>query len=166
MSKKLKIALGVLALIVVFCLWYTRPRSFDDLTGTGEVKNYSMIVSVTSTEDGKAISENWIVNGRTDRDNTGAALKEVLNGCKYRVSLRSLLPFPSHDTIRGEGNIIASCSMVLNDGSDFMGTFRGQTAAIRSDRTILLKAEDKEISKKLFEFAKTYGELSSSSVKE
>lgn len=165
MSKKWKITLGILAIIIVFCLWYTRPRSFEDLAGTGEIQNYSLIVSAFLTEDGKPVSENWIAEGREDRDNTGAALKDILNSCKYRASLRSLLPLPSHDTIRGEGNIIASCSVILDDESNFMGIFRGQTATIDFDRRIILKAEDKDISQKLFEFARTHGKLSSSSIK-
>lgn len=166
MNKKWKIALGVLAVLIVFCLWYTRPRSFEDLSGTGEIKNYSMVASAASTENGKAISENWIVEGREDSDNTGTVLKEILNSCKYRVTLRSLFPIPSHSPIYGEGNIIASISIIFDDESDITGYYRGQTATIDFDRTIILNAEDKEISKKLFEFAKTYGQLSSSSVRE
>lgn len=165
MSKKQKIALGVLAVLIVFCLWYTRPRSFEELFGIGEIKNYSMIVSAASTEDGKAVSENWIVEGREDRDNTGTVLKEILNSCKYRVTLRSLFPIPSHSTIYGEGSITANFGIIFDNESNISGIYRGQTATINFDQAIIVKAEDKDISKKLLEFAKTYGQLSSSSVK-
>lgn len=164
MSKKRKITFCVLAVILVFCFWYTRPRSFEDLSGAGEIRNYSMTASVSSTENGKAISETWTVNSY--EDGTGTALKEILSSCKYRASLRSLLPFPSHDTIRGEGNTMIHFGVVMDSGSDFTAIYKGQTATISFDRTMVLKAEDQDISQKLLDFAKTYGSLTSSSVKE
>ena len=39
MSKKWKITLGVLAVLVIFCLWYTRPRSFEELVLSGKIDN-------------------------------------------------------------------------------------------------------------------------------
>ncbi len=136
------------------------------MAGTGEIKNYSMVVFATSATDDKAISENWNVAGREDHDNTGTILKEILNSCKYRVKLRSLFPIPSRHMIQGEGSITVSLSVIFDDESNIGATYRGQTVYFDYDRTILLKAEDKEISKKLLEFAKTYGQLSESSVKE
>lgn len=39
MSKKRKIILVILVVLIVFCLWYTRPRRFEELAGDGEIKS-------------------------------------------------------------------------------------------------------------------------------
>ena len=92
MSRKWKITLGVLAVVVVFCLWYTRPRSFEKLVGDVEFQNFSMVAITMDNKGGKMVSDSWQLDSYEGREDTVRVLKDILQSCQYRVSLRSLLP--------------------------------------------------------------------------
>ena len=68
MSKKWKITLGVLAVLVIFCLWYTRPRSFEELVGDGRVKSISMGASIFVFEEGLPHFDTWGVDSLEGRE--------------------------------------------------------------------------------------------------
>ena len=155
MSKKWKIALGFLAAVLVFFLWYTRPRGFEELVGDGEIKNYSMLASPPMTvENGKPYQETWQMDSYEGRENTAAELKKILTSCKYRASLQSFLPPAAFNGIPGDGNILITLSVVLNDDSNFIGYYKGRTATIDG---LIIQADDPEISEKLLVFAQAYG---------
>ena len=62
MGRKWKIALGVLAVVVVFCLWYTRPRSFEELALSGEIDNMAATAIVTDFSSGLTDMKSWDIN--------------------------------------------------------------------------------------------------------
>ena len=93
MSRKRKITLGVLAVILVFCLWYTRPRSFEELVGDGRVKSISMTASTLVFGDGLPHYDTWTVDSYEGREIVNEELEAILKSCKYRVSLRTLFQF-------------------------------------------------------------------------
>ena len=68
MSRKRKIGLGVLAVLIVFCLWYTRPRSFEELVGDGRVKSISMTASTLVFGDGLPHYDTWTVDSYEGRE--------------------------------------------------------------------------------------------------
>ena len=70
MKKKTKIILAVLAVVLVFCLWYTRPRSFEKLAGDGNIT----YISIVAIENGPPPNSVWGVDG--DKDH-GDVIKEV-----------------------------------------------------------------------------------------
>lgn len=70
MSKKRKIVLGILAVLIVFCLWYTRPRSFEDLAGDGKIKSISVITIATDFRGGLPGFDVWMVDSQEGPEST------------------------------------------------------------------------------------------------
>ena len=121
MSKKWKIALVVLVVIVVFCCWYTRPRSLDALVGEGKITSIALLAQVGRVGDnGKAFIDTWQVESNGERGYVNSGLEEIFKSCQYRVSLRSLFPFPSHDKIYGkEGAPVLLVSAAIENETGF-----------------------------------------------
>lgn len=157
MSRKWKITLGVLAVIILFCLWYTRPRSFDDLVGSGEFQNFSLIAMNSGLKNGVPSTDTWQVDSYKGREETSNVLHELLQSCQYRVSLKSLLPFSDPTTIPGEGNTIIHFAVITENGDDFTAIYKGAAATFYADRTIVTRASDPDISEKLLAFVQEYG---------
>lgn len=158
MSRKWKIVLGVLAVIIVFCLWYTRPRSFDKLVGDGEFQNFAMTALTMGNKGGKMVSDSWQLDSYEGREETARTLRELLQGCQYRVSLRSLLPFSNSGTVSSNASITAIVFVVgTENGDSFSAVYNGAAATFYADRTIVTRASDPDISEKLLAFAQEYG---------
>ena len=68
MKKKTKIVLVVLAVVLVFCLWYTRPRSFEELAGDGRITSVSISAGIAGNRNGEAYTHAWIVDSNEGRD--------------------------------------------------------------------------------------------------
>ena len=154
MSRKWKIALGALAVVVIFCLWYTRPRSFEDLVGSGEFQNFSITTHTVEANATERNKENWQFESRE----FGAELREILQSCEYRVSLRSLLPFPDPGPIYGDGDATILLSAVTGTEEGFMSTYRGTAATFSvNGRTILTQVQDPDISQKIIAFVQEHG---------
>ena len=161
-SRKRKIGLGVLAVLIVFCLWYTRPRSFDDLIGDGRVKSISMVTSIYVFEEGLPHYDVWTVDSHEGREAVNEELEALLKSCKYRVSLRSFFTFL--DSFRGsysipgdKGDPFIVWGAVLEDGSTVSAQYRGSTVSITTDNRIIAKATDKEIGDKLAAYIQEFG---------
>lgn len=157
MTKKKKAALAVLVLAVIFCLWYTRPRSFESLAGNGNITSVSMVAQTSEIENGDFSFNIWMVDSHEDRGYVNSGIEDILKSCKYRVSLRSLLPFPSSYEIPGEGVILINIAAVMDDGSFFTGNYKGSTATLNFAKTIVIQASDKSISEKLLAYAQEFG---------
>lgn len=154
---KKKIILAVLAVVLVFCLWYTRPRSFEDLAGNGNITSVSVVAQIPGVENGDLSFNIWMVDSHEDRGYVNSGIEYILKSCKYRVSLRSLLPFPSSYEIPGEGVILINIAAVMDDGSFFTGNYKGSTATLNYAKTIVIQAADKSISEKLLAYAQEFG---------
>ena len=158
MKKKTKIILAILAVILVFCLWYTRPRSFEELAGDGHITSVSIAAGTAGNRNGEAYTHAWIVDSNEGRDYVNSGIEDILKSCKYRVSLRSLLPFPSSYNISGKKNILfINIGLVMEDGSFFTGGFYGASARLDFDKTMVVRATDKDISEKLLAYAQEFG---------
>ena len=166
MSRKWKIALGVLAVVVVFCLWYTRPRSFEELVGDGRVKSISMVTSIYVFEEGLPHFDVWTVDSHEGREAVNEELEALLKSCKYRVSLRTLFQFLDgflNDFLdiyalpKGEGEPIIDLVAVLDNDSSVFAVYRGASVTLEADRRMFVKAVDKEIADKLLAYAQEFG---------
>lgn len=166
MSRKRKITLGVLAVILVFFLWYTRPRSFEELVGDGRVKSISMSASIFVFEEGLPHFDTWGVDSLEGREAVNEELEALLKSCKYRVSLRTLFQFLDgflNDFLdiyappKGENEPIIDLVAVLDNGSSVFAVYRGATVTLEADRRMFVKAVDKEIADKLLAYAQEFG---------
>lgn len=160
MSKKWKIALVVLVVIVVFCFWYTRPRSLDALVGEGKITSITLLAQVGRVGDnGKAFIDTWQVESNGERGYVNSGLEEIFKSCQYRVSLRSLFPFPSHDKIYGKkGAPVLLVSAAIENGPGFNAVCRGPVVKFTiGGRAILAQAEDDEIGEKLLAYTQEFG---------
>lgn len=165
-SRKRKIGLGVLAVLIVFCLWYTRPRSFDDLIGDGRVKSISMVTSIYVFEEGLPHYDVWTVDSHEGREAVNEELEALLKSCKYRVSLRTLFQFLDgflddfldiYAPPKGENEPIIDLVAVLDNDSSVFAVYRGAAVTLTADRRMFVKAVDKEIADKLLAYAQEFG---------
>ena len=160
MSRKWRIVLGVLVVIVVFCFWYTRPRSLDELAGEGKITDISLLTQVTGLrDDGKAFIDTWKVDSHEDRGHVNSGLEEIFKSCQYRVSLRSLFPFPSHGKIHGEADApVLLVAAAIDHEPGFNAICRGTVIEFTiGGRTMLAQAEDEEIGEKLLAYTQEFG---------
>ena len=112
--KKRNILIGIgaaLAVIVLLCLWYTRPRSWGSLAGTDEM----VAVSGNLTNmrpylgEGEIPSdwdywEFWVLDEVDSGDPAAQLILDALNKSSYRASLgnlRNYTPFPQ-DYVNGK----------------------------------------------------------------
>lgn len=161
-SRKRKIGLGVLAVLIVFCLWYTRPRSFEELVGDGRVKSISMVTSIYVFEEGLPHFDVWTVDSHEGREAVNEELEALLKSCKYRVSLRTLFQFLDgfldiYAPPKGENEPIIDLVAVLDNDSSVFAVYRGATVTLEADRRMFVKAVDKEIADKLLAYAQEFG---------
>lgn len=162
MTRKWKIALGVLAVVVIFCLWYTRPRSFDELVGGEEFQNFSIITHTTEASTTERIKESWQFDSHGE---FGAELRDILQSCEYRVSLRSLLPFPDPDPVYGDDNLTVLLTAVTGTEEGFTSIYCGTAATFSSNgRRILTQVQDPDISLKILAFVQEHGWIDRKSV--
>ena len=162
MSRKRKITLGVLAVILVFFLWYTRPRSFEELVGDGRVKSISMSASIFVFEEGLPHFDTWGVDSLEGREAVNEELEALLKSCKYRVSLRTLFQFLDgfldiYAPPKGENEPIIDLVAVLDNDSSVWMVYRGATVTLTADRCMFVKAVDKEIADRLLAYAQEFG---------
>ena len=110
-NRKIICVESALAVIVLFCLWYTRPRSWDSLAGTDEM----VAVSGNLTNmrpylgEGEIPSdwdywEFWVLDKVDSGDPAAQLILDALNKSSYRASLgnlRNYTPFPQ-DYVNGK----------------------------------------------------------------
>ncbi len=163
MKKKTKIILAILALVLVFCLWYTRPRSFEDLAGDGKIKSISVTTTATVFTDGSAGFDVWTVDDRDGPESVCEELGAIMKSCKYRVSLRSLLVsiqslFSDGYPIPGDESApMIHVAAVLEDDNTVFAIYKGATVTFMVDSAVIAKASDKEIGDKLLAYVQEFG---------
>lgn len=130
-------ALSLLAAAVVFCFWYTRPRTWAEITGEDIRVDYAGCDILNpdwyaETADTNSPFMHWSIRqGSPAVDEAGDAILQVLERYTFRASLESLLPGDSIDV----GGDTVSIHMVWGekDGGFFyfgednkVGTFHGR----------------------------------------
>lgn len=165
MSKKWKILLGVLAVLIVLCLWYTRPRSFEDLAGDWEVKSFAASAVDFGNRGGQAYSESWTVDDREGPENVCGELGAIMKSCKYRVSLWDSLLVNVRGLFSGwysppgdkNAHTMVQLGAVLEDESTVHAIYNGSTVTFMADSTLVARASDKEIGDKLLAYIQKFG---------
>lgn len=130
-NKKLICILVPLALVLVaavlFCFWYTRPRSWTELAGTGEVD----AVIGGLTEYNFQPSEDWETNSpwdfwKLDETDVDAEVLGLilytLKGSSYRAdlgNLRNYTPFP-RTTLNGKGMDTIHLTLLTQQRSQYV----------------------------------------------
>ena len=110
-------------------------------------------------DNGKAFIDTWQVESNGERGYVNSGLEEIFKSCQYRVSLRSLFPFPSHDKIYGkEGAPVLLVSAAIENEPGFNAVCRGPVVKFTiGGRAILAQAEDDEIGEKLLAYTQEFG---------
>ena len=117
-SKKARI-IGIIiiaALVVIFLLWYTRPRTIDSVLGldADDIESISVISSITQPLDDTGVSMG--INRSISIDEADVeAILEHLRSTRYRFDLRSLTFPDSFHQKDVPGNIILTINYA--DGS-------------------------------------------------
>ena len=149
MTRKRKIALGALTLVVIFCLWYTRPRSFGELAGDGKITFVSMLAIKSSPPAGISA---WGLDGDESRSEVIREAAEILESGKYRASLINLILFlPAPETTK-KINI-----NVTQDNDSFWIDFMGSTAVFHFDEQEIVYNLNDSITEKLFAYTQEFG---------
>lgn len=90
--KPLVITCALLAVLVLAGLWYTRPRSWESLFGTREVKNLSGQVSLFTIDNRGVHIDSWSLTPTQAEGAAAEAIMDALESRSYRVRLGNLLP--------------------------------------------------------------------------
>lgn len=129
-------ALSLLAAAVVFCFWYTRPRTWAEITGEDvrvDYAGYDVLNPDWEAETADAKLRFMFLQirqGSPAIDEASDAILQALERCTFRASLESLLPGDSIDV----GGDTVNIHMVWGEkdsgffyfGEDNkVGTFRG-----------------------------------------
>lgn len=159
MSKRRKITFGVLAVILVFCLWYTRPRSFSELVGDSEIENFTIITTTPVFKNGRPDFEVWTLEVQENGQET-ASFREILQNSRYRASLINLIPsFLDNGTVFGKGDSIIHFGIVLENGEVPLAICRGSGITFKLDRNWKTRATDRNISEKIMALVQQYGAM-------
>lgn len=108
---------SVLVLIVVFCLWYTWPRSWTRVAGTDPVDGLNATLTTYRLNfEANRFEEKlgWNIWGLDEEDadaDVTAALLNALNGCTYRSSLSNLL---NNTPFRRDGHTVTGSTGYLS----------------------------------------------------
>lgn len=166
MTKRRWIVLAAALGLVVFCLWYTRPRNFTDLIGGEPIVSIAGSVSLSSVENGKPKSESWSMSKETESEEILAGLADLIESCQYRVRLRNLLPFWRRAVRETEvGSPSALLAAAVGDGGAGTVFFLCQEGNAELQvispegecREILTAPVDKELAEKLYAYMMEYG---------
>ncbi len=134
---------AALAVIIAFCLWYTRPRSWGSLTGpvTDEVASLSGGVTELyrqTADDGRINSgfRSWLIQQEEAEGPATQAILDAFQSHSYRKSLRNLNPW---DDKAGTANVVLTGIIwsdktyrsfsLCDDGQLFCGGVRYSTDA-------------------------------------
>lgn len=91
-------AASLLAVLVVFCLWYTRPRTWVEITGEDADVLFASLIMADPDWDAETAEEKlgykyWqIPQNDPRREEAGGKLLQVLKRYTFRASLDSLIP--------------------------------------------------------------------------
>lgn len=91
-------AASLLAVLVVFCLWYTRPRTWAEITGEDADVLFASLTMADPDWDAETAMEKlgykyWqIPQNDPRREEAGGKLLQVLKRYTFRASLDSLIP--------------------------------------------------------------------------
>lgn len=152
-KKRILIVLAVVAaLAVAFCLWYTRPRTFEDLLDGRAVTDLAVVGIHGYNDKGTARSDSYTLSQTNQGQEAAQGLIQILSGSRYRTSLRSLLPLP--DQISDTSTLYVYVMMGLDDGSGLSLIFINDQ--VRFDSSFITSGED-GLTAALFDYLAEHG---------
>ena len=161
MKKKIAIGACILAvLLVAGGLWYTRPRTFWEVTGMdrGQITGASGYAIESFYENGRPEQQVWEIEGLSPGQEDYEGLLELLEQPSYRASLENLLP-PSSS--HPAANVTAWVSFSFADDlvtvqADYPGkvwiSFTG-----RHSRTLVFSVSPRDLNETLADFIQQQG---------
>ncbi len=157
-KKRVLIALAIIAaliaaLAVAFCLWYTRPRTFDDLLDGRTVTDLAAVGTHGSNDNGTARSDSYTLNQSEQGKAAAQGFVEVLADSRYRARLRSALPPPSSYS----SPISIQVVMILDDGSTLLISVLDREVLFSGDGFPSVAAGDKDLAMRLYTYLAEYG---------
>lgn len=155
-KKRIFIVLAIIAaLAVAFCLWYTRPRTFDDLLDGRTVTDLAAAGIFMDNVNGKMESHSYSLSQTEQSKEAAQGFAEILSGSRYRASLRSFFPMPTSFDSFGPFSI--SGVVILDDGSDLFITVLGPTVLFSGDGFPSIASADKDLAQRLFDYLAEHG---------
>lgn len=156
-------------LILIFCLWYVRPRSWTEIIGTEEtvyLRHCNLITD--AVYDGKPSADLWVLRSEEAKGPAAEPIMAALQGGTYRPSLRNVL---NHTIFCTLNRTISSGK--IGDACVFIGDHGGEPVLsidVYGDGKVILLFEDNygecyvfqtdiAVYEALSEAIKTYGEF-------
>ncbi len=118
MKKKRLLFLGILAVLVLAALIYTRPMTLEAMLGLDITQSelvYTDYLTVSIDEPGRSVESSEWLRGE-ERTET---LIELLSQQKFRRSLQNLLPL-EETSYMPQNNLIFDADFSFNDGQDYL----------------------------------------------
>lgn len=138
MSRKriFAIAAAVLAVIALFCLWYTRPVSAEQVMGGMPVDNFSGILNESYLKDGIGGFDTWLLKDGLDGGTPEyRETMDILGRATYRAHLRNLLGSWYSDRNPYEWNGSTYTLLVFTDGQSRSITFSLDQKTLIAERS-------------------------------
>lgn len=126
MDKKRKwIIVAVLAVITLFCLWYTQPVSTQQVMEGMPVDNFSGILNVSYVKNGHGGIDVWKLDDGMNSTQPGyQEMMEILERASFRPHLRNLLGnWLSGGTRQWDWEGPDLACLLFSDGQDKSVTF-------------------------------------------
>ena len=157
--------IGLVVLIaLVFCMWYTRPRSFRDFIGDEPVASIAGLGLLFQVEHGTPKSQSWTMDYQSRSEEILEGLLELAESCQYRVRLRNLLPV-WRETELEIG--VPRTTVYATLGKDGAGSIAAEytknrvtiwvTSSGGKSREFLASSVDRELAERLYEYMEEYG---------
>ena len=118
MKKKRLLPLGILAVLVLAALIYTRPMTLEAMFGLDITQSelvYTDYLTVSIDEPGRSVESSEWMRGE-ERTET---LISLLSQQRFRRSLRNLLPLETTSDMP-QNNLIFDADFSFNDGQDYL----------------------------------------------
>lgn len=167
MKKKVfMIAAALLAAAVLFCLWYTRPRSWTELAGIDEVDAISGSLTEyhpRPSENGETtpLWDDWRLDEIEDGAEASGLIQNALKESSYRADLGNLrndTPFP-RTILHGKGSDVIHLVLHHQTGTVTLDVDSGGQMSIYTSNGIAAYQADDALYGALANIVHMYGAL-------
>ena len=164
MKKFLPIpAICILALLAGGLLWYTRPQSFWEATGTerDSITGASGVSIEISIQDRNLTMQAWEMDILTPGQEDYEALLALLEGTTYRASLRNFLPPSLSNTSRG---VTVTAEAGFASGDELVTVSANSPGkvwvfSLEDDRSLVFSVSPRDLNETLADFIQQRGVL-------
>lgn len=165
MSRKKKLTLILVPLVLLLLLWYTRPRSFEDLVDGREAVDLAAQATCPGVSGGAFHFNTWNISNSDHGNQAAAGVRELLASTHYRLRLRNLLPLPLPTSHNGPETAIQMVT-ILDDESTLLISFWGDEVIFSGDdMEIVTTAVDKTTADRIVSYMNEYAPANSDNTK-